>query len=66
MVFGVLTNDKADPGSVTEEETFLQNFFSIGHVNTNQGDHNTRQVHLDVSHPQRGVRALQHLLEVNT
>lgn len=54
----VLTDDEAHPGCVSEEEAFLQDIITIIHVNPNQGDHDARQVHLDVSHPQRCVRAL--------
>lgn len=50
-----LTYYKAHPGRITEEEAFLQDLVTIIHVNPNQGDHNARQVHLDVSHPQRRV-----------
>lgn len=62
----LLTYDKAHPGCITEEEAFLQDILAIVHVDTDQGDQNAREVHLDVSHPQRRVRALQHLLEVHT
>lgn len=50
-----LTYYKAHPGCIPEEEAFLQDLVTIIHVNPNQGDHNARQVHLDVSHPQRCV-----------
>lgn len=61
----VLTHYEAHHGRVAEEETVLQDLLAIVYVNTNQCDHNTGDVHLDVSHPQRRVRALQHLLKVH-
>lgn len=53
-----LTYYKAHPGGVPEEEAFLQDLVTIIHVNANQGDHDPREVHLDVSDPQRCVWAL--------
>lgn len=53
-----LTYYEAHPGGVPEEEAFLQDLVTIIHVNANQGDHDPREVHLDVSHPQRRVWAL--------
>lgn len=51
----ILTHYKAHPGRITEEEAFLQDLIAISHENTNEGDHNAGQVHLDVPHPQRRV-----------
>lgn len=56
--FFTLTYYEAHPGGVPEEEAFLQDLVAIVHVNANQGDHDARQVHLDVPHPQRRIGAL--------
>lgn len=61
-----LTDYEAHPGRVAEEEAFVQDLLTIRHVNPNQGGNDARQVHLDVSHPQRCVWALQHLFKVHT
>lgn len=53
-----LTDYEAHPGGVAEEEALLQDLVTIVHVNANQSDHDPREVHLDVSHPERCVRAL--------
>lgn len=50
-----LTYYEAHPGGVPKEEAFLQDLVAIIHVNANQGDQDPRDVHLDVSHPQRCV-----------
>lgn len=62
----ILTYYKEHPRCVTKEESFLHDPLSISHVNTDQGDHYAGQVHLNVSHPQGCLWALQHFLKVHT
>lgn len=58
LVYVVLTHYKVHPVRITEEEAVLQDLITVIQENTDQGDHNTRQVHLDVSHPQGSIGAL--------
>lgn len=62
----ILTYYKEHPRCVTKEESFLHDPLSISHVNTDQGDYYAGQVHLNVSHPQGCLWALQHFLKVHT
>lgn len=62
----VLTYYEAHPRCITKEEAFLHDVIAVVHVNADQCNHDAGQVHLDVSHPQRRVWALQHLLKVHT
>lgn len=61
-----LTDDKADPRCVAIEEPFLHHLQSICHVHAQQCYGDPWKVHLNVPHPQRGLRAFQHLLKVHT